>query len=101
MVKVENSSHHKKREVMKEPAQCDLPSTMQYNSGQFWNTNKQISAEKNSASLLQALAQTSKLNRWLSLQEIMYRSETASSFCSILAVLVKSIQTPFRSTVIR
>lgn len=28
VVKVENSSHHKKREVMKEPAQHDLPSTM-------------------------------------------------------------------------
>lgn len=28
VVEVENSSHHKKREVMKEPAQCDLPSSM-------------------------------------------------------------------------
>lgn len=44
MVKVENSAHHKEGEIMKEPAQSNLSSTMKHNSGQFWNTNKQASA---------------------------------------------------------
>lgn len=48
VVKVENSAHHEEGQVMKEPAQSNLPSATEHNSRQFWNTKKHASAEKNS-----------------------------------------------------